>query len=149
MCTWDCVCVCVCESWHTPDFLIHSSGKHSNSLSDSCFLFCEPAPLGSWGVIPHTGPAGGFTEKKKKKKKKTLLSPALTHSPANSTNSAPAVQKSTRCSSSRVASTCYTSRIHKTKLQRIHNWIRLLIQLCVRVDFNRFLDVFINICFIC
>lgn len=34
--------------------------QNSNSLSDSCFLFCEPVPFGSRGVIPNTGPAGGF-----------------------------------------------------------------------------------------
>lgn len=74
-------------------FLIHSPGKYSNSLSDSCFLFCEPALLGSLGVIPHTGPAGDFPEKKRKRK--CRLSPELTDLPAKSTKTASLVQKLT------------------------------------------------------
>lgn len=62
-------------------FLTHSPGKYSNSLSDSCFLFCDPALLGSLGVIPHTGPAGDFPEKKRKRK--CRLSPELTDLPAS------------------------------------------------------------------
>lgn len=83
------VCVFLTQS----SFLIHSPGKYSNSLSDSCFLFCEPALLGSLGVIPHTGPAGDFPEKKRKRK--CRLSPELTDLPAKSTKTASLVQKLT------------------------------------------------------
>jgi len=86
-------------------FLTHSQlphpflRKNSNSLSDSCFLFCEPALLGSWGVIPHTGPAGDFPEETERERK-SLLRPVLTHSPKNDTNKPSLDQNATLVSSS-------------------------------------------------
>lgn len=99
MSTWECVEERVCECVRrVPSFLIQSSERHLSGhrtvIHCLTAVFCEPALLGSWGVIPHTGPAGDFPAKKRKKKK--ARSPVLTHPPANSTSRASLVQESKR-----------------------------------------------------
>lgn len=120
------VCVFLTQS----SFLIHSPGKYSNSLSDSCFLFCEPALLGSLGVIPHTGPAGDFPEKKKKKKMPTEpWADRFASKKHQNSITGPEINRLSLLQFDLF--TYFMSKTHKTKLQWNHNWIWLLIQLCV------------------